>query len=77
MMKTLVNEILKVKSFCENITDELKLHEDLGLDSLNMVELMVELEERFDIEIDESDLDPAALETVEQVYALVAKYVEG
>ena len=42
-----------------------------------MVELMVELEERFDIEIDESDLDPAALETVEQIYALVAKYVEG
>lgn len=76
-MKTLVNEILKEKSFCDNITAELKLNEDLGLDSLNMVELMVELEERFDIEIDESDLDPAALQTVEQVYALVAKYVEG
>lgn len=76
-MKTLVNEILKEKSFCENITAELKLNEDLGLDSLNMVELMVELEERFNIEIDESDLDPAALQTVEQVYALVAKYVEG
>ena len=76
-MKTLVNEILKEKSFCDNITDELKLNEDLGLDSLNMVELMVELEERFDIEIDESDLDPAALQTVEQIYALVAKYVEG
>lgn len=75
-MKTLVNEILKEKSFCDDITAELKLNEDLGLDSLNMVELMVELEERFDIEIDESDLDPAALQTVEQVYALVAKYVE-
>ena len=75
-MKTIVNEILKEKSFCNNITAELKLNEDLGLDSLNMVELMVELEERFDIEIDESDLDPAALQTVEQVYALVAKYVE-
>lgn len=76
-MKTQVNEILKEKSFCNNITAELKLNEDLGLDSLNMVELMVELEERFNIEIDESDLDPAALQTVEQVYALVAKYVEG
>lgn len=75
-MKTLVNEILKEKSFCDNITAELKLNEDLGLDSLNMVELMVELEKRFDIEIDESDLDPAALQTVEQIYALVAKYVE-
>lgn len=76
-MKTIVNEILKEKSFCDNITAELKLNEDLGLDSLNMVELIVELEECFDIEIDESDLDPAALQTVEQVYALVAKYVEG
>ena len=76
-MKTQVNEILKEKSFCNNITAELKLNEDLGLDSLNMVELMVELEERFNIEIDESDLDPAALQTVEQVYALAAKYVEG
>ena len=76
-MKTLVNEILQEKSFCDDITAELKLNEDLGLDSLNMVELMVELEKRFEIEIDESDLDPAALQTVEQVYALVAKYVEG
>lgn len=76
-MKTLVNEILKEKSFCDNITPKLKLNEDLGLDSLNIVELMVELEERFDIEIDESDLDPATLQTVEQVYALVTKYVEG
>lgn len=76
-MKTQVNEILKEKSFCDDITAELRLNEDLGLDSLNMVELMVELEERFNIEIDESDLDPTALQTVEQVYALVAKYVEG
>ena len=76
-MKTLVNEILKEKSFCDDITAELKLNEDLGLDSLNMVELIVELEERFNIQIDESDLDPAALQTVEQIYALVEKYMEG
>lgn len=76
-MKKLVNEILKEKSFCENITPELKLNEDLGLDSLNMVELMVELEERLNIEIDESDLDPAELQTVSQIYALVKKYAEG
>ena len=75
-MKTLVNEILKEKSFCEDIKPELRLNDDLGLDSLNMVELMVELEERFNIEIDESDLDPAALKTVDQIYALVEKYTE-
>lgn len=76
-MKEIVNEILREKSFCEDITLELKLNEDLGLDSLNMVELMVELEDKFNIEIDESDLDPAALQTVDQIYALVSKYTEG
>ncbi len=76
-MKETVNEILRKKSFCEDITSELKLNEDLGLDSLNLVELMVELEDKFNIEIDESDLDPAALQTVDQIYALVSKYTEG
>ena len=75
-MKKLVNEILMEKSFCEDIKPELRLNDDLGLDSLNMVELMVELEERLNIEIDESDLDPAALKTVDQIYALVEKYTE-
>ena len=76
-MKETVNESLREKSFCEDITSELKLNEDLGLDSLNLVELMVELEDKFNIEIDESDLDPAALQTVDQIYALVSKYTEG
>ena len=75
-MKEKVNEILKEKSFCDEITSELKLREDLGLDSLNMVELMVELEDKFNIEIEDSDLDPAALQTVSQIYDLVEKYTE-
>ena len=70
-MKEKVNEILKEKSFCDEITSELKLREDLGLDSLNMVELMVGLEDKFNIEIEESDLDPAAHQTVSQIYVLV------
>lgn len=75
-MKEKVNEILKEKSFCDEITYDLNLREDLGLDSLNMVELMVELEDKFNIEIEESDLDPAALQTVSQIYALVEKHTE-
>ena len=30
-MKETVNEILRERSFCEDITSELKLNEDLGL----------------------------------------------
>lgn len=75
-MKDIVNKILKDKCFCEAITPELRLNEDLGFDSLNMVELIVELEEQFGIVINESDLNPSALRTVEKVYALVEKYTE-
>lgn len=73
-MRAIVDRILKEKSFCEKVTPNLNLNEDLGLDSLNMVELIVELEEELDIEIEESDLDPASLRTVKQIYDLVEKY---
>lgn len=75
-MREKVNGILMAKCFCNEITPELKLKEDLGLDSLNLVELMVEIEEKFDIEIEESDLDPAELQTVSRLYDLVEKYTE-
>lgn len=76
-MRDLVDKILKEKSFCENITPELRLNRDLGFDSLNLVELIVKLEEQFNIIINESDLNPSELRTVENVYSLVEKYTEG
>ena len=74
-MKERLNEILIEKSFFTDIKPELKLKEDLGLDSLNMVELIVELEDVFNIEFAESDLDPTKLLMVSDVYELVEKYV--
>ena len=47
---------------------------DLGLDSLKMVMLLVMIEDSFEIELDESDMNPFALITVEDVIDLVAKY---
>ena len=49
---------------------------ELSFDSLMMVTLLLELEECFDIELDESDMNPFALETVEQVILLMEKYAE-
>ena len=51
-----------------------KLQEDIGLDSLGMVTLLLELEDRFEIHFDESDLNPFDLETVEDVIRLVIRY---
>ena len=76
-MKEQIDAILKAITFLERIDPTQKLKEDLGIDSLSMVEMIVELEEKFDIEINESDLNPDELRTVEQIYELVGRYKEG
>ena len=61
----------------ENISDfSAKLVNDLSMDSLKMVMLLVMIEDRFDIELDESDMNPFALITVQDVVSLVFKYKE-
>ena len=55
----------------ESIDIDDDLREDLGLDSLKMIELVFEIEEAFDFEVPNEDLPQ--LTTV----ADVVKYVEG
>ena len=51
--------------------------EDLSMDSLRMVMLLVMIEDVFDLELDESDMNPFALITVQDVIDLVSKYKIG
>jgi acyl carrier protein len=60
----------------ENITPTSELRDDLGLDSLQMVILLIALEDIFEIELEEADIDPALLVTVEDVISLTKKYTE-
>lgn len=60
----------------ENITPTSKLRDDLGLDSLQMVILLIALEDIFEIELEEADIDPALLVTVEDVISLTKKYTQ-
>lgn len=53
-----------------------KLIEDLSMDSFRLVLLLVNLEETFQIELDESDMNPFALITVRDVLNLVKKYMK-
>lgn len=50
------------------------LQNDLQMDSLRMVMLLVMIEDVFEIELDESDMNPFTLLTVQDVIDLVAKY---
>ena len=57
-----------------NIENNSKLQEDLALDSLSMVTMLIEIEESFNIELDEADMNPFDLVTVQNVIDMVVKY---
>ena len=57
-----------------DIDNEATLQEGLALDSLSMVTMLIEIEEVFDIQLDESDMNPYDLETVKDVIEMVKKY---
>lgn len=75
-MQERVYEILKSLSGVDEVFETDKLREDLAIDSLGMVELLVELESNFEIELEESDINPEGLMTVFDVICLVGKYID-
>jgi acyl carrier protein len=60
-------EVLQVPE--EKVTMDARFGDDLDADSLDLVELVMALEEQFDITVDESELE--GVETVEQAFNLV------
>jgi len=52
------------------VVPEARFADDLEADSLDLVELVMALEEQFEITVDESELE--GVETVEQAFNLVA-----
>lgn len=69
-----ISEILTELSGIEEIKADDNLKEDLALDSLSMVTLLLEIEGTFEIELDESDMNPFDLNTVEDAVKLAEKY---
>jgi acyl carrier protein len=60
-VKEVVVEQLSVSA--EEVKEESKFVEDLGADSLDVVELVMALEEKFDIEIPDEDAEKIATVT--------------
>ena len=60
-------EVLSVDA--EKVTREARFAEDLDADSLDLVELVMALEEEFDVSVDEEELE--GVETVGAAYDLV------
>ena len=76
-IETIKDKVIEIlENMCtESVCDtSATLLGDLSLDSLNMVMLLVMIEDTFEIELDESDMNPFDLVTVEDIITLVAKY---
>jgi acyl carrier protein len=65
--RTCAVEVLQVKP--DQVTLDARFGDDLDADSLDLVELVMSLEEAFEITIDESELE--GIETVEQAFNLI------
>lgn len=61
-------EVLQVPA--EKVVPDARFADDLDADSLDLVELVMALEETFDITVEESELE--GIETIGQAYDLVA-----
>ena len=60
-------EVLQVPA--DKVVPEARFGDDLDADSLDLVELVMALEEAFDVTVDESELE--GIETVGQAYELI------
>ncbi len=60
-------EVLSVEG--DKVVPEASFADDLDADSLDLVELVMALEEEFDVSVDESELDGIA--TIGQAYDLI------
>jgi acyl carrier protein len=61
-------EVLQVPA--EKVTKEARFAEDLDADSLDLVELVMALEETFDVSVEETELE--GIETIGQAYDLIS-----
>lgn len=74
-IKEQLYKILKDLSSLDAFDETMALQNDLGLDSLGLVTLLVEIEETFNFELKPEDMDPFKYETVETVIKFVSKYI--
>lgn len=73
-MNEKIMERIRDMSGSEQVKMEDRLAEDIGLDSMNMVLLLLEVENLLGVELREEDMNPNTLVCVGDVVALTQKY---
>lgn len=70
-----LNSVTEVKE--EDITESANLVEDIGFDVLDHMELAMELEEKYGIEISDEDMDEDAVKSVADVLTMLERKLKG
>ena len=68
-LKKIIVEVLNVDE--DEISEETTFIDDLGADSLDLVELMMSIEEEFDIVFSDEELDSPDMKVVGKLVALI------
>ena len=77
-MKNVKEGVFKILSDLSGVSvneAQLRLVEDIGLDSLMLVTMLIEIEEEVNIELNESDMNPYDFITAGDVIAMTERYV--
>lgn len=72
-----ISEILSELTGIDSVNTKDSLQEDLGLNSIQMVTLLIMIEDTFGIFLNEEDMNPYDLVYVYQVIDMVKKYIKG
>ncbi len=75
-MRDLATEVRRIIAdqlghYVDKLEDDSRLVEDLGADSLDIVELVMEFEDEFDISIEDKEFDPKDPHTVGGIVAFL------
>lgn len=71
----IIKEFVKDEEKLKNVTPETGIIEDLKVNSARLVDIIIEAEDAFDIEIDDDDADQ--IRTVGDAVAIVEKKLAG
>ena len=76
-LKNLIAQELDVNLEAEEIDDDISLFEDgLGFDSIATVELISLIEKHFDVEFDDSELNPESFSSLKVLAEFIATKLE-
>ena len=76
-LKELILEVTQMKITPEQIADNANLFNDCGLDSTSVVDLIVGIEQKFDIGIDDDELDVKLFQNLSVLAAFVEEKIES